>query len=224
VYALVARENVVLAEFTGDRTNFPTITRQVLTKISSQDDHKQSKAYNTYVFHYEVASGVTYLTMADASLGRRMPFAFLTDIKNQFQRDYGDRAQTAKAFAMNEEFSTILERRLNHYNKDPDSNILTKTQNQVKDLKKGAMRNIDKVLNRGEKIDSLVDKTDRMRDTATRFNKSAKSLANQMWWNQVKMWAMIAGCAAFVVYLIGAMACGGFEYSGCMGNGFKPNF
>ena len=59
LYGLVSRENVVLAEYTSTNGNFPSVTRMVLTKISSQEDHKMSLAYDTQVFHYIVSSGIT---------------------------------------------------------------------------------------------------------------------------------------------------------------------
>jgi hypothetical protein len=47
-YALVARKNVVLAEFTGRTGNFPTVTRTLLAKIPEADG-KQSYLYDTCV-------------------------------------------------------------------------------------------------------------------------------------------------------------------------------
>jgi len=187
----------------------------VLTRISGEDDHRMSIAYDTHVFHYVVANGITYLVMADASLRKRKSFSFLSDIKGQFEQTYGDRAQTANAFAMNEEFAIILQRRMAHFNDDPNSDLLTKAQHQVKDLKDGAMKNINKVLERGEKIDLLVDKTDRMKNTANKFARTSRHLKNTMWWKNVQMWAIMIGCAAFVVYIIGSMVCGGLSYKSC---------
>ena len=215
LYALVSRENVVLAEYTSTTGNFPSVTRMVLTKISTQEDHKMSLAYDTQVFHYAVSGGITYLVMADAALRRRMPFAFLNDIKEQFQTNYGDRAQTANAFAMNEEFAPVLQRRMAHFNNDPNGDMLTKAQHQVQDLKQGAMKNINKVLERGEKIDLLVDKTDRMKNTANKFARTSRNLKNQMWWRNIQMWAMVVCCAALVVYIIGSLVCGGLTYESC---------
>ena len=215
LYTLVSRENVVLAEYTSTTGNFPSVTRMVLTKISTQEDHKMSLAYDTQVFHYAVSGGITYLVMADAALRRRMPFAFLNDIKEQFQTNYGDRAQTANAFAMNEEFAPVLQRRMAHFNNDPNGDMLTKAQHQVQDLKQGAMKNINKVLERGEKIDLLVDKTDRMKNTANKFARTSRNLKNQMWWRNIQMWAMVVCCAALVVYIIGSLVCGGLTYESC---------
>ena len=63
----------------------------------------------------------------------------------------------------------------------PNSDPLSKVQNQIKDVKNVAMKNIEKVLERGEKIDLLVDKTDRMRNTAVKFHKTSRRLKNTIW-------------------------------------------
>jgi hypothetical protein len=49
------------------------------------------------------------------------------------------------------------------------------------------------VLARGEKIELLVDKTEALNQSAKKFQKSAKTLKNAMWWKNVKMWLMCVG-------------------------------
>lgn len=50
--------------------------------------------------------------MADEDFGRRIPFAFLEDIKNRFKTAYGTKGKTAMAYAMNDEFSKVLKRQM----------------------------------------------------------------------------------------------------------------
>ena len=80
LYALVARGTTVLAEFTSTSGNFPTITRVLLGKIP-EEDGKMSYVYDQFVFHYVVENKITFLCMADEDAKRRVPFAFLDDIK-----------------------------------------------------------------------------------------------------------------------------------------------
>ena len=49
------------------------------------------------------------------------------------------------------------------------------------------MDNIEKVLDRGEKIEVLVDKTEALRFQADNFHKQGRALRNRMWWNNLKM-------------------------------------
>lgn len=55
---------------------------------------------------------ITYLCMADEEFGRRVPFAFLEDIKNRFKAAYGDRGRTALAYGMNADFSRVLQNQM----------------------------------------------------------------------------------------------------------------
>ncbi len=49
----------------------------------------------------------------------------------------------------------------------------------------------ERVLERGEKIELLVDKTDKLNQQAFKFEKQSKQLKNAMWWKNVKMMAII---------------------------------
>jgi 4-amino-4-deoxy-L-arabinose transferase-like glycosyltransferase len=51
----------------------------------------------------------------------------------------------------------------------------------------------DKVLERGERIELLVDKTEDLHQNAIRFKKSGTALKRAMWFKNVKLMAAIAG-------------------------------
>jgi vesicle-associated membrane protein 7 len=213
VYALIARGKTVLAEYTATSGNFPTVTRVLLSKITSQDS-KMSYVYDKHVFHYVVESSITYLCMADEDAKRRIPFAFLDDIKNRFKSSYGNRAMTAIAFAMNEEFSPVLKKQLEYYNSNPTADNIGRVKNTIHEVKDVMVHNIEKVLERGEKIELLVDKTDRLNQQAFKFEKQSKKLKNAMWWNKVKCTIIIVSVSSVVIYLILSMFCG-FSMKSC---------
>lgn len=64
------------------------------------------------MFHYVVDDGLIYMCMTDEETKRRLPFAFLEDIRQRFKSAYGDRGKTAIAFAMNEDFQRVLQRQM----------------------------------------------------------------------------------------------------------------
>lgn len=53
-----------------------------------------------------------YMCMADKDSKRRIPFAYLNDIKSRFEEMYGDTIKTAVENNMNEEFSKVMEKRM----------------------------------------------------------------------------------------------------------------
>lgn len=68
-----------------------------------------------YVFYYVVDNEVVYMCMADKDFKRRIPFAYLNDIKTRFEEMYGATIKTAVELNMNEEFSKVMEKRMVSY-------------------------------------------------------------------------------------------------------------
>jgi hypothetical protein len=50
----------------------------------------------------------------------------------------------------------------------------------------------EKVLQRGEKIELLVDKTDQLKQQTFKFNKQARRLRDAMWWKKVQTYSIAA--------------------------------
>jgi vesicle-associated membrane protein 7 len=76
------------------------------------------------------------------------------------------------------------------------------------------------VLQRGEKIELLVDKTEQLSQSARKFQKQSKALKNVMWCKNVKMWVLIAFVLIIIAWLISSFVCG-FDYSNCKGSSSK---
>jgi hypothetical protein len=74
---------------------------------------------------------------------------------------------------------------------------------------------VQMVLERGEKLELLVDKTDQLQSQAFQFNKSSRKLKDAMWWKKVKIYALIAFVVCLVIWIISMIACGGPTYSSC---------
>ncbi|CAM9099372.1 unnamed protein product [Discosporangium mesarthrocarpum] len=186
--------------------NFPTVTRVLLGKIPAEDG-KMSYVYDQYIFHYWVDDGLTYLCMADEESRRRIPFAFLEDIKNRFQATYGDRGKTAGAFAMDEDFSQTLEKQMEYFN-SPEGDQISSTQQRLEEVKNVMVASVELVLERGERLELLVDKTDNLQEQAFRFENTAKRLKDHMFWHRVRFYSLAVLGMALLLYAVTAIACG----------------
>ena len=54
------------------------------------------------------------------------------------------------------------------------------------------VQNIEKVLERGERIDLLVTRTEEMQEQSYKFKSGATELKKKLWWKNVKLWLVIA--------------------------------
>ena len=139
--------------------------------------------------------------MSDEKNKHRVPFAFLNDLKEQFTLKYGvDVPQRAIAFSLNEEFSKVIHDRMEYYN-GAGANVdsLSAVKNQIEDVKGVMVENIEKVLERGEKIELLVDKTDRLNQQAFKFESSSRNLRRAMWWKNVRWAAFLTLAGGFAM-------------------------
>ncbi|CAF0763876.1 unnamed protein product [Brachionus calyciflorus] len=89
-----------------------------------------------------------------------------------------------------------------NYNSTGDSNF-TNLQNQVNDVKGVMKSNIDKVLERGDRLDVLVDKTTDLEANAVQFNTVAKKVKRKMWWKNLKMMLILICVIVVIITVIG---------------------
>jgi vesicle-associated membrane protein 7 len=74
---------------------------------------------------------------------------------------------------------------------------------------------IDQVLERGERIDLLVDKSENLNEMSFVFKKNAKKLKDEMWWKNTRLILIIGGIGLFLLYLIVSSQCGGMTWPLC---------
>src|SRR3989440_11815563 len=93
---------------------------------------------------------------------------------------------------------------------------LRTVQSEIAGVRGIMTENIERVLERGERIDLLVDKTDRLGGSAREFRVRSKGLRRQMWWKDVKLMALLILVIIFLVYLLVGFGCGLPGWSKCV--------
>ncbi|KAI3851233.1 hypothetical protein MKW98_008825 [Papaver atlanticum] len=217
LYSLVARGSVVLAEFSTTSTNASAIARQILEKIPGNDDSHVSYSQDRYIFHVKRTDGLTVLCMADETAGRRIPFAFLEDVHGRFAKTYGRAVHTALAYAMNDEFSRVLNQQMEYYSNDPNADRINRLKGEMSQVRNVMIDNIDKVLERGDRLELLVDKTANMQGNTFRFRKQARRFKNTLWWRNVKLTIALIILILVVIYVVLAFVCHGVTLPSCIG-------
>lgn len=216
LYTLVARGSVVLAEFSATSTNASSIAKQILEKITGTNDTNVSYSQDRYLFHVKRTDGLTVLCMADDTAGRRIPFTFLEDIHNRFVRTYGRAVLSAQAYAMNDEFSRVLSQQMEYYSNDPNADRINRLKGEMSQVRNVMIENIDKVLERGDRLELLVDKTANMQGNTFRFRKQTRRFRNTLWWRNVKLTIALIFLFLVAVYVILAFVCHGMTLPSCL--------
>ncbi|KAK9692164.1 hypothetical protein RND81_09G245100 [Saponaria officinalis] len=212
IYAFVARGTVIISEYTEFSGNFTTIASQCLQKLPSTNT-KFTYNCDGHTFNFLVSDGFTYCVVAVESVGRQIPMAFLERVKDDFNKRYGGgKAATAVAKSLNKEFGPKLKEHMQYCIDHPEEmNKLAKVQAQISEVKGVMMENIEKVLDRGEKIELLVDKTENLRSQAQDFRQQGTKIRRSMWLQNMKIKLIVLGIIIALILIIVLSVCKGFD-------------
>ncbi|XP_058087186.1 vesicle-associated membrane protein 727-like [Magnolia sinica] len=230
IYSFVAKGTVVLAEHTSFSGNFSTIAVQCLQKLPS-NSNKFTYSCDGHTFNYLVDNGFVFLVVSDEAVGRSLPFVFLERVKDDFMQRYGANISAAGphpladeddeylfedkfdiAYNLDREFGPRLKEHMQYCIDHPEEmSKLSKLKAQITEVKGIMMDNIEKVLDRGERIELLVDKTESLQFQADGFQRQGRQLRRRMWLQNVRFKVMVGGAALALVIILWLMVCRGFK-------------
>lgn len=144
--------------------------------------------------------------IASSTLGRRIPFGFLFEIRRRFlerfpedSTDFSDMPNYGAA-----EFNGTLKELMVSWGTTQGGreDAITVAQREIDDVRGIMTRNIEGLLERGERIDLLVDKTDRLGGSARDFRVRSRGLRRRMWWKNVKLMGLLALVVVLIIMTI----------------------
>jgi vesicle-associated membrane protein 7 len=232
LYSAIAYKDTILAEHTTSAaagTVALKLAALVLPKINHTAPQKLTYEHNDDLVHYVAdaapssrdpahlsAAGLTYLVVARRPLGKRVPFAFLLATKQRFLKDYDpERLDFATLPAYGAAaFNVQLKRLMQEFGTGQAGDTVeggdafASVQAELDSVRGIMTENIERVLERGERIDLLVDKTDRLGGSATDFRVRSRGLRRKMWWKNVRLMVLLAVVIVFLIYLLVGFGCG----------------
>ncbi|CAG8177404.1 unnamed protein product [Penicillium salamii] len=240
LYSCVAHRTTILAEHSAPGTSSTaasSLASIILPKITHEKAQKLTFTHERLFVHYiadsptgnsDDASGsetnshapLSFIVVASAEQGRRIPFAYLLEMKRKFLAAYdpsNTEFSSLPAYgcaAFNNELRSLL----HTYNTAPPSDSLASARREIDSVRDIMTENIDRVLERGERIDLLVDKTDRLGGSAHDFRLRSRGLRRRMWWKNTKLMIMMVVVVIFLLYLFIGMGCGLPAWGKCVGH------
>uniref|UniRef100_M4B1B4 V-SNARE coiled-coil homology domain-containing protein n=1 Tax=Hyaloperonospora arabidopsidis (strain Emoy2) TaxID=559515 RepID=M4B1B4_HYAAE len=163
--------------------------QKLLKKLQLSHDAVESIDFEGKTYSYRVEH-----QLASAAL-------FLKYIAQLFDTQFGIRGQTTKLkLDMNRDFARTLKKQMETFSSTEGVEKLQVLKNDMDKVASNVHENITKVLDRGDKIELLVDKTDQLNSQSAAFAKSSTILRRHLWWENVKM--SIAIGAIIVLFLV----------------------
>nr|CAG4649710.1 EOG090X0E6P [Scapholeberis mucronata]SVE93898.1 EOG090X0E6P [Scapholeberis mucronata] len=151
---------------------FMAFTTKILTE-RTQAASRQSVKQNEYMCHiYVRADGLGGVVIADTEYPQRVAHTLLTKLLD----DFSARVESSLWSEGNAACAayTGLEASLAKYQNPREADALTKVQEELDETKIILHNTIEAVLERGEKLDDLVSKSQGLSDASKMFYKTAK--------------------------------------------------
>lgn len=207
IYSLVSQGTVPLCEHTheGHEGNFCEIAKKIISRITQQEgDCKMTYVFDKHTFNFRIVSHFVFMCMADEEFGRNMPFVYLKELSDEFFRMFGKDGRSHSYSS----FNRVMEEKMKQFSTSDDNNHIVKIQKGLDEVKDVMKSNITKVLERGEQIDVLVDKSENLTLTSDSFRVQSRTLRKNLCWTNVKMKLLALVLVLILVYLLAASTCG----------------
>jgi vesicle-associated membrane protein 7 len=175
LYAAVAKDKAILVDFSEKHGNFKSITSSIVDHFDIKQKRVSYVYDDDHIFHILVDQEIVYLCLCEKSFGNKLPFLFLVEICNLFKQKFEDSTDYDK-------FRSELEQEVSFFSNSTEEDNIIQIKEKVESVKDVMISNIDKVLERGEKIDILVERTEDLHESASEFQNSSQRLKSKMKW------------------------------------------
>jgi vesicle-associated membrane protein 7 len=177
--ALVARGTFVVAEYdasTGS-DDLNEISRKVLGKIP-RTGAVRSYVFANHTFNYVLEKDMIFLCIAAVDSGSEVVFQFLSEFRRSYDSFSRQSAGPERAAALTRMLRDLMDK----YNSDQGTNKVRQMEKELEGVTEMMRDNIGKVMERGERIESLIDKTAMLKSESVSFRAGAKRHNDALWW------------------------------------------
>lgn len=171
VIALVAERNGRITEIAEVKGKILKTANLIVKKFDTDQDDRKCFEENGYYFCVLAHRGAVFLA-ATASFGsQRITFQFLETIKNEYEsRDYLSKEDLTR-------FEDFIEEQMDIFSNHPEKvDKIREVQSKVDATKEIGLSNLNKLLERGEKIEHIQDRMDNLQQQSSKFQTVAKKL------------------------------------------------
>ncbi|KAK9138769.1 hypothetical protein Sjap_009363 [Stephania japonica] len=166
--------------------------------IGHTEASRMSVETGPYVFHYIIEGRVCYLTLCDRSYPKKLAFLYLEDLKNEFERGYGDQVETAARPYAFIKFDTFIQKTRKLYLDTQTQRNLAKLKDEILEVHQIMTRNVQEVLGVGEKLDQVSEMSSRLTLDTRVYAEKARNLNRQA---LIRKWAPVAIVIGVVLLL-----------------------
>ena len=188
VYALVAKNQTPLADYSSFEGNFKTFALKMLEGIEPQDHYTFSEQ-GEYIFNASIASDrLVFLVLTSKNVAQPLRISFLEELERKWRARYGNKSASFQPYSKSIEFGADIQVLFSTYNSER-AQKLGKIREDIAKSQEITSRNLTLALARGEQLEIMSQKAEILKDSTTAFHREAtkvkKAMFCQKWRNTI---------------------------------------
>mmetsp|Transcript_14560 Transcript_14560/g.26376 ORF Transcript_14560/g.26376 Transcript_14560/m.26376 type:complete len:223 (-) Transcript_14560:88-756(-) len=179
--------------------------KSILRSINTQSPTRMSIVSDKFVFYFMVRDSLCFLTMTEASYPKRVAFLYLDEVSDvilgELVKEHGNdwRSQVDRAARPFQyiHYDPLIQRKQREFRDARQQN--NKLQEDLNEIQSVMRKNIDEILNRGEKLDHVSTISQDLQAKSKEFKWGAKKLT---WQARLQQYGPMVVGSAFVLMVV----------------------
>ncbi|KAL7632725.1 UNVERIFIED_CONTAM: hypothetical protein RMT77_016926 [Armadillidium vulgare] len=150
--------------------------KMLFKKLTPNSPEKCTIETGPYLFHYLIKDDVCYLVLCDRGYSKKSAFSYLEELEAEFNLQYGRKVlQVTRPYSFIE-FDTFIQKLRRQYSGAPGRRNIHQLRDDLNDVQRIMMENIDDVLQRGTALSDLETKASGLSVISEKYRKDAQYL------------------------------------------------
>mmetsp|Transcript_16847 Transcript_16847/g.56574 ORF Transcript_16847/g.56574 Transcript_16847/m.56574 type:complete len:215 (-) Transcript_16847:103-747(-) len=150
--------------------------KRIFKQLNASSPSRLSIESGSEVFHYLIEAGVCYLVLTERAYPKRLAFNYLEELHKEFSLLYANEVDGASRPYAFIKFDAFIQKTKRLYVDTRAQRNVAKLNEDLQGVHQVMMTNIQEVLGRGERLDSVAAKSSRVRAGANRYATQARHL------------------------------------------------
>ncbi|ORC92782.1 putative vesicle-associated membrane protein 713 [Trypanosoma theileri] len=210
LYALVASaEGIPLAEYHASSSTHGENAKKVLASIKGAILERKCLGYNGY--SYDILphrDGTVYMSVTEDSCNRAISFRFLDAARRRCHAHRGNPVALASE----------LKKEVDFFN-DTQRTKICEIRSEIAQVKEEMVRNVDKLMYRSDRLDTLLIKSSALEDESSLFRQNARELKRQLLCRRILLCTVVAVIVIGLIFVLVLSICSkdGVNFHRCSG-------
>eukprot|EP00727_Mastigamoeba_balamuthi_P007812 m51a1_g3651 Vesicle transport protein Sec22A (234) ;mRNA; f:208797-209867 len=174
--------------------------KQVFRKLGPQSPARLTIDADKFYYAYVIKNNVCFLTICERVFPKKLAYDFLAELAKEFETMHGPEVASATSPYSFIKFDTFIQKTKRVYQDSRSQSALSKVSDDLREVQSIMNRSIQEILERGDKIDSVMNRSEALVSATSQYGKSARDFERHMWWQQ-RMPIIVAG-GVVVLFII----------------------